>query len=349
MKLATVVFEGRQGVAEITVPAGERLLYCGLRHGLNLGHECASGTCGTCKAMLVSGQVGSLWPEAPGNRYVRPERDEFLMCQAIAESDVHVKVRPAVPAPVDLPVPGILQGVIRKYENLTSDVAQFELKLSQPVRFLAGQFITVNIDGIAGYRAYSMTGYSPQATDALSFVVKRIAGGKFTEWLFTGDRDGAAVTGFGPLGRAVFAPDKDGSIIALAGGSGIAGIMAILRHASDSGHLEQYEAQLVFGLNRPQDVFFLGTLNELAAKHSNLRVVIALVDIKESDALQQQFPELEFEQGYLHDVSRMKLQNLDEVTTAFLAGPPVAVDAVREMLIKDKGFSARKMRFDRFG
>ena len=32
---------------------GERVLYAGLRAGIDLPYECATGTCGTCKAKLV--------------------------------------------------------------------------------------------------------------------------------------------------------------------------------------------------------------------------------------------------------------------------------------------------------
>ena len=56
-----VVLHERDSTREIDALAGERLLYCGLRHGICLPYECASGTCGTCKAKLISGEVYSCW------------------------------------------------------------------------------------------------------------------------------------------------------------------------------------------------------------------------------------------------------------------------------------------------
>ena len=44
--------------------AGARMLYAGLAAGINLPYECGSGTCGTCRARLISGEVDDLWPEA---------------------------------------------------------------------------------------------------------------------------------------------------------------------------------------------------------------------------------------------------------------------------------------------
>ena len=348
--MVKVALQTRQGVHEVDAPADERLLYCGLRQGYDLAHECASGTCGTCKAILISGDVRSLWSNAPGNQYVRQERNEFLMCQAVAQSDeVCIKVRPALKPPTQSPVPANLEGVIQSQELLTEDVAVFEYQLSRPVRFLAGQFITVARDEFPGYRAYSMTNYSADETQLLKFLVKRIPGGKLTEWLFEKDRTGCTLQGFGPLGRAVFVPDSDRDIVALAGGSGIAGIMAILAQTSSCGHFEQNRAQVVFGLNRPNDAFFLESLNRLGAEHPNLQIWIALVEPDSSGSLSKAFPALEFGTGYLHEVADQVLGDLTEVSTAFLAGPPVAVDASRKMLVETRKFSVRKIRFDRFG
>ena len=38
----------------------------GLKAGFPLPYECASGTCGACRASLVSGEVRELWARAPG-------------------------------------------------------------------------------------------------------------------------------------------------------------------------------------------------------------------------------------------------------------------------------------------
>ncbi len=344
-----VVLEGRQGTHEMVVPAGERLLYCGLRHGFSLGHDCSSGVCGTCKAVLVSGEVSSLWPEAPGNQYVKSERNEILMCQSVAKSDLHIKVRPALSPPASVSVPSNLEGVIKNHQILNAEVAVFEYHLSKPVQFNAGQFVTVHLEGVPGYRAYSMTNYCAEETQSLHFVVKRIREGKFTEWLFEDNRDGHSLKGFGPVGRAVFAPEADGNFIALAGGSGIAGIMAILRQASSIGHFERHRADVIFGLNRPEEVFFLDALNSLAEKHANLRVVIALVEADRSGELQRSCPSLEFAEGFLYQVADSILGDLSDVSVAFLAGPPIAVDTSQMMLVKERKFSARKIRFDRFG
>ena len=66
----------------------ESVLYAGLRAGIDLPYECATGTCGTCKAKLISGRLHDGWREAPGRKFVKPEQQEFLMCQCAAEGDL---------------------------------------------------------------------------------------------------------------------------------------------------------------------------------------------------------------------------------------------------------------------
>ena len=343
-----VVLHERDSTFEIDALAGERLLYCGLRHGISLPYECASGTCGTCKAKLISGEVYSRWEDAPGNRYVKKERDEFLMCQSVVNQEAHIKIRPAVRPPATLPVPQILQGVISGFERLTEDVAVFDYMMEQPLQYLAGQFVTLNFDGLSGYRAYSMTNFSKQPTNVLKFVVKRIKGGGFTEWLFSQNRNGTELKGFGALGRAIFTKESVGGFIVLVGGTGIAGIMSILEHASSSGHLDDHPVQLVFGINRPQDAFFLGLLNEYCERHNNLHVIVALLDLDGHQSLASEYPKLEFSSGYLHEAANEALGDLSEYSVAYLAGPPPAVDASLRMLLAERKFSARKIRFDKF-
>ena len=340
---------GREGVDELSALSDERVLYCGLRHGVQLPYECGIGKCGTCTAVLLSGNVRSRWPQAPGYERTRPERHEILMCQSVMETDVHIKVRPAIKPPAPLPVPEVLEGEIANQKLLNDLVVAFDYRLSRPISFLAGQFISVSTDAVCGFRAYSMTNFTDGPTDCLGFVVKNVPDGEFTDWLFDKNHDGETLVGFGPLGRAVYSSQIDGDFIAMAGGTGIAGIMAILKNASLHGHFERYKAQVVFGLNRIEDVFYLESLNAYRAMHPTLRVMVTLVDDDGVDSLQSRFPKLEFARGFLHEASAVWLRELTEVSVAFLAGPPPAVNASLKMLVGEKKFSARKIRFDKFG
>ncbi len=340
---------GREGVDELSAPSDETILYCGLRHGVRLPYECGIGKCGTCTAVLLSGTVQSKWSQAPGYERTRPERNEILMCQSVVDTDVHIKVRPAIKPPVPLPVPEVLEGEIANQKYLNELVVAFDYHLSRPISFLAGQFVSVSNDAVRGFRAYSMTNFTDEPTDCLSFVVKNVPDGEFTDWIFDKNRNGETLAGFGPLGRAVYSPQIDGDFIAMVGGTGIAGILAILENASVHGHFEKYKARVVFGLNRIEDIFHLEMLNSYCAIHPTLRVMVALVDDDGVDSLRTQFTKLEFDRGFLHEAGAAWLEELTEVSVAFLAGPPPAVEASLQMLVRERKFSARKVRFDKFG
>ena len=69
----------------------QSVLHAGLSCALTLPYECGSGTCGTCRAKLISGEITDGWPEAPGRKFLKGA-DEFLMCQCMARSAVSIEV-----------------------------------------------------------------------------------------------------------------------------------------------------------------------------------------------------------------------------------------------------------------
>ena len=166
--------------------------------------------------------------DAPGARYLKAERNEFLMCQASVGSSCQIEI----PAVVDPSRPALHRPVygnaaIRRIDRLTHDVVAVHIETDRVLSFQAGQFISIRSPGIEGYRAYSMVNFSA-ATPHLEFVIKRKPGGRFCDWIFGEAAAGAKLEWFGPLGKATLDPAEQRTILAIAGGSGIASIMSIL-------------------------------------------------------------------------------------------------------------------------
>src|SRR5919106_6413231 len=86
-----VVVSAKNGPRDFECEAGEKILHAALARGVELPYECATGTCGTCKARLVSGRTHSEWSEAPGRKYLKTEAD-ILTCQSRAEDDCAIEV-----------------------------------------------------------------------------------------------------------------------------------------------------------------------------------------------------------------------------------------------------------------
>ena len=327
---------------------GARILYSGLAAGINLPYECGSGTCGTCKARLVAGSVDDLWPEASGRKYLK-QPGEFLMCQCVARDDCTVEVSNFVYSmDPGACVPAFGRGVIRGVTALTADVASFSVELESPQNFDAGQFVLMQVPGVAGYRGYSMVNFE-RAAKKLDFVVKKKPGGGASEWLFGNARDGQQVELFGPLGAATFYPNLGKNILCIAGGSGIAGMMSILSRARQERYFDQFHGHVFFGVRTYRDAFYLDQLAQLAHEFPHkLQIMIALSEQDVPAEAGQEYPALKFDTGFVHEVAARHMQGKYTNVRAYLAGPPPAVDGAIRMLLLQAKLPADSIRYDKF-
>jgi toluene monooxygenase electron transfer component len=327
--------------------ADERILFAGLRQAIGLPYECGSGTCGTCKARLISGEIERSWPEAPGTRYLKA-RDEFLMCQCMARSDCTFEVTNVV-TPFDAAtfVPQHSTGLIMGAVMLTADVMQVTVGLDAPMDFDAGQFALLRMPGIDGYRAWSMANYARGATE-LTFILKRKPGGAVSELLFTKSCTGIAVELFGPLGGATFYPAIGRDILCIAGGSGIAGMMSILECADKASYFECHRGNVFFGVRGAADTFLLRELSTLVERSGGaLSVTVALSNEAVPRGLAADFPQLSFDTGYVHEAAQRRMQGQYQNLRAYLAGPPPLVDASVRMLLMAR-VTTDNIRYDKF-
>ena len=66
----------------------ETFLRAALKAGLAVPYECASGSCGSCKARLLEGAVEMRWQGATGlSERDRKRGDRILCCQSIPTTD----------------------------------------------------------------------------------------------------------------------------------------------------------------------------------------------------------------------------------------------------------------------
>jgi toluene monooxygenase electron transfer component len=329
--------------------AGEKILHAGLRSGIALPYECGTGTCGTCKARLVDGDLGDEWPDAPGRRSLRAEDGEILMCQSVPRTDCALEVGRVVQGMVaGAHLPRSLGASIRGVTSLTHDVLALELALSAPLDFEAGQFMLLSAPGIAGARAYSMVNFATRA-ERLVFAVKKKPDGRMTRWLFADAGSGDQVELFGPLGAAIFEPGAAKNLLCVAGGSGIAGMMSILSRASQQRYFEHHAGDLFFGVRTGRDVFFL---DELAAfqreAQGALRVTVAFSDEDVDPGLATRYAGFGFGRGFVHAVAADRMQGRWDNVRAWVAGPPPMVDATLRMLLRDGRLKPDNIRYDKF-
>jgi toluene monooxygenase electron transfer component len=343
-----ITVTARNGTRDFACDPGEKILHAGLRHGVELPYECATGTCGTCKATLVSGRAESQWPEAPGRRYLKGAAD-ILMCQSVAHGDCALQVGGALkPWEPDTVAPRALRGRLSAFRLLTADVAAFQVTLDEPLDFAAGQFALLQVPGIAGARAYSMVNFDRRA-GRLAFLVKKKPGGAVSQWLFGGATDGARIGLFAPLGHATFHPGVRRHLLCIAGGSGLAGMMSILSRACAEDHFAAWDGHVFFGVRSAQDAFFLDELDAFRARYpSRLAVTVALSDEDVPASLPAAYPGFGFARGLVHAVAGERMTGRFADVRAYVAGPPPMVDASLRLLLREARLPPADIRYDKF-
>jgi len=158
--------------------------------------------------------------------------------------------------------------------RLTPRVKAFRLRVpGHRFEFEPGQHTTVRFEsgGETVVRPYTPTNLP--GTDQLTLAIRRYDDGLASAYMHT-RRPGDEVT-IGPLEGALTLADADRDVAFLASGTGITPMLSMLRQylRDGSGH-----AHVVFGEKREETIIHRGTLNELAADHSNLDVTFALSD-----------------------------------------------------------------------
>ena len=225
----------------------------------------------------------------------------------------------------------------------------FSVELEQPMKFLPGQFALLAAPGLRGFRAYSMVN-EPGACTRLDFLIKRKPAGAFSDWLFERARENALIQTFGPLGRAVFYPEEGKHMLAIAGGSGIAGIMSMLEAACSSEFFSRHRANVFFGVRTLDDVFYLDELRAFTERaQGRLAVTIALSDEEDAAERPAPAPHVAYDSGFVHLSAARHMAGAFADTVAFVAGPPPMVDGALRMLVIDGKLPASDIRYDKFG
>ena len=148
----------------------------------------------------------------------------------------------------------------------TADTRSFVLHippaLAARFTYTAGQFCTfrATIGGEPIARCYSMSS-APDTGDPFTVTVKRVPGGKMSNWMNDTLAQGDTIDVMPPAGRFVLrAPVTP--IVAFAGGSGITPILSIIKSALAA---TAREIALVYANRGPGSVIFADTLERLRA------------------------------------------------------------------------------------
>lgn len=348
-RFLNVTVQSPGGAYEFSCGKGEALLHAGLKNGVQLPYECATGTCGTCRGRLMTGDVDIGWEELPALAKLKRDKGDILLCQARAQSDCVVRVPSKVPQASRNYVPSTLKGRLKNCRLLTPDVIEFTIALSKPMVFHAGQFVLVAVSPVVGARAYSMVNYTND-TDEIVLVAKRKPGGAFCDWLFSGAANDTKVEIFGPLGHATFEPLENKNLLIVAGGSGIAGMMSILERATQTNYFSSRRGYVFFGVPTLADGFYLDNLSDYVTRaQDSLEVTLALSNEEPPSFWHPSYEGIRLAGGFVHKSMSASMADRYEDVLAYVAGPPPMVDAALRTLIAEGRLPPQSIRYDKFG
>lgn len=316
---------------------GDSVLQAGLRAGVGLPYECNAGGCGSCKFELLEGEVADSWPDAPGIREKERARGKRLACQSVPVSDCIVRMRPGDEfKPKVLPARFAVRflGV----EPVTRDIARFRFSDSGRALFLPGQYALLRLPGTGTARAYSMSNLANDAGE-WEFMIRR-TGGVTTTQLFDILKVGDEVHLDGPYGLAYLREDELRDLVCIAGGSGLAPIVSIIRGALASKACDERAIQLFYGGRGPADMPSFA--DWLPAHEGRVRVHRAISDPVLVEA------GWTGEVCFVHELLPAKLERPLHEYAFYLAGPPPMIEKVVRLLVAEHRVPQSLIHYDRF-
>lgn len=244
----------------LAVEKNETVLNAALRHGFAFPHSCKAGGCGTCKCQLISGSVRELTDKSYLLGKEELDAGFILGCQSIPKNDVVVRV------PVNPLANQFSAGTLRRQIPLTGDISEIVISLDDSLRYLPGQYASVTALGTElPARCYSFAHAAPETgTEEISFFVRRIPGGGMSNWLLDPASLNQRVELQASLGE-FHLRDADGPLLCIAGGSGLAPLVALLEGAAETAAINR-PVFLLMGARTQRDLYYQDEIMALASR-----------------------------------------------------------------------------------
>jgi NAD(P)H-flavin reductase/ferredoxin len=312
----------------------ETVYQAAARQDVPIQTDCREGACATCKAACVSGryELSEFSEEA-----LPPEEEAeggVLCCQMRARSDCVIEfpypstaiaTREAKPTPV----------IVDRAEEVARDVFRLVLRpaAESHLRFLPGQYVNIVVPGTGAARAYSFAN-APASDGLAEFYVRRLPAGVMSEWLSAGQAAGAQTVISAPMGQ-FFLRRTETPILMVAGGTGLAPMLSMLRHLATQPDKKPPRITLLYGTNAPEEMFARDEIADLA-RVLPIDFRCAAVTTNEGFAGRT---------GFVTEL--MTADMIDAQTDCYLCGPPAMVTAARAFL-DGLGHNKKRIFAERF-
>lgn len=255
--------------ATFVIDCNDIVLDGALAQGIALPHQCRGASCGTCKAHVLEGEVDHGWSFGLALSDAEKAEGLCLLCQArplTATLRVQTLQTPGAAASEVVECDArVLSSV-----NVTPRVKRVVLALPQPVpaHLPAGCYVEVCLPDVAPHRMYSLAAPFAKETGLIELFVARHPQGRASAFIHDRLAVGETLGIRGPFGTCRL-PDGTGPVLGLAGGTGLAPVLAIFEAQLQSGCTDDF--LLVLSVREAREVFALDRLEALARRHANFR------------------------------------------------------------------------------
>ena len=301
---------------------------------------CREGGCGICLGLCTEGEysLGSynetmLTDEAIARR-------EVLLCRTYPKTDLKI-MTPYDYNQVNFGKSPARRAIITALIPIAERTVQLTLhwqdeKQDKAVEFESGQCMELEIPNTGIRRAYSLANTGNWRGE-LEFLIRLQPEGQFSGYLREQAAIGQELIVYGPSGHFGLHAERFNPAIFIAGGTGLAPFLSILRRLADWS--EQRDIHLLFGVNTESELFYLDELQRLQQLISGFTFSLCVWQPSDNWS------------GFCGtpvDALEDYLSNHQNSYDIYLCGPPRLVNAASEIAFQ-YGIPAEQIFSEKFG
>jgi NAD(P)H-flavin reductase/ferredoxin len=315
------------------------VISAGEQAGMTLPSLCRDGGCGACLGHCADGEytLGAhnpavLTEEAASQR-------EVLLCRTYPQSDLHITA-PYDYGHIHFGKQGPRQAVITELRPIAERTVRLKLswlddREGKAVEFEPGECMELEIPGTGIRRAYSLANTSNWRGE-LEFLIRLQPEGKFSGYLSQQAAAGQRIQVHGPSGAFGFQSDSFNPSIFIAGGTGLAPFLSMLRRMAEWG--EDRPIHLLFGVNRESELFCREELDNLQRQLPGLTITYCVWKPE---------PEWQGFTGTPADALQRYLSDNPDNYDIYLCGPPMLVTAATQVALS-QGIAEQQIYSEKF-
>lgn len=220
-------------------------------------------------------------------------------------------------------------GIVEETPDARSVILRVPDDLKETFAYRPGQFLTfgVHVDDHQWVRCYSLAS-SPDTDSAHKVTVKRVEGGRISNWFNDAVSVGQSLSVMKPAGHFCL-QDRQTPIVLFSGGSGITPVISLIKSALAKS---ERELRLVYANRDAASIIFRDELDALVARHpGRLRVSHRLDDVD----------------GFLDGPAARAVVAEQRDADFYICGPGPFMDVV-EAALSEESVAAEQIFIERF-